>query len=168
MDKLGKKREINLITISNDIKGADNKPALFFTGTIHAREWVGHELAIEFTTYILENLDTDPTLQKYLENATIYMVPCANPDGYEYSRNHFSFWRKNRRVNADGSYGVDLNRNFPIGYVKSTLTTSNVYGGPEPFSEPETRALRDFVEAHENISIALDYHSQGNVFFSSP
>lgn len=159
------KREINLITISNDIKGADKKPALFYTGTIHAREWVGHELAIEFATYILENLDTDPTLQKYLENTTIYMVPCANPDGYEYSRNHFSFWRKNRRVNADGSYGVDLNRNFPIGYVKSTLTTSNVYGGPEPFSEPETRALRDFVEAHENISIALDYHSQGNVFF---
>ncbi len=159
------KREINLITISNDIKSADNKPALFFTGTIHAREWVGHELGIEFATYILDNLETDPTLQSYLKNTTIYMVPCANPDGYEYSRNHFSFWRKNRRVNADGSYGVDLNRNFPIGYVKSTATTSNVYGGPEPFSEPETRALRDFVIEHENITIALDYHSQGNVFF---
>jgi len=159
------KRDINLITITKDISSADKNPALFFTGTIHAREWVGHELAIEFTTYILENLDTDPTLQSYLKNTTIYMVPCANPDGYEYSKNHFSFWRKNRRVNADGSYGVDLNRNFPIGYVKSTATTSNVYGGPEPFSEPETRALRDFVEAHENITIALDYHSQGNVFF---
>ncbi|WP_320033958.1 M14 family zinc carboxypeptidase [Halarcobacter sp.] len=159
------KREINLITISGDIKNADSKPALFYTGTIHAREWIGHELAIEFTKYILDNIEHDPTLQKYLKKSTIYMVPCANPDGYEYSRTHFSFWRKNRRVNADGSYGVDLNRNFPIGYVKSTSTTSNVYGGPEPFSEPETRALRDFVEAHENITIALDYHSQGNVFF---
>ena len=159
------KREINLITISKDIKSADTKPALFFTGTIHAREWVGHELAIEFATYILEHLDTDPTLQTYLKNSTIYMVPCANPDGYEYSRTHFSFWRKNRRQNADGTYGVDLNRNFPIGFVSSTATTSNVYGGPEPFSEPETRALRDFVETHNNITIALDYHSQGNVFF---
>lgn len=159
------KREINLITISTDIKRADEKPALFFTGTIHAREWIGHELAIEFANYILENFQTDTTLQSYLSGTTIYMVPCANPDGFEYSRNHFSFWRKNRRVNADGSYGVDLNRNFPIGYVKSTATTSNVYGGPEPFSEPETRALRDFVESHTNITIALDYHSQGNVFF---
>ncbi|WP_321471550.1 M14 family zinc carboxypeptidase [Halarcobacter sp.] len=159
------KREINLITISGDINTADEKPALFYTGTIHAREWIGHELAIEFTKYILENIQHDPTLQKYLKKSTIYMVPCANPDGYEYSRTHFSFWRKNRRVNADGSYGVDLNRNFPIGYVKSTSTTSNVYGGPEPFSEPETKALRDFVETHENITIALDYHSQGNVFF---
>jgi len=159
------KREINLITISKNIKSADKKPALFFTGTIHAREWVGHEVGIEFATYILNNIDTDPTLQLYLENSTIYMVPCANPDGYEYSRTHFSFWRKNRRQNADGSYGVDLNRNFPIGFVSTTATTSNIYGGPEPFSEPETRALRDFVEAHTNITIALDYHSQGNVFF---
>ncbi|WP_419769844.1 MAG: M14 family zinc carboxypeptidase [Candidatus Marinarcus sp.] len=159
------KREINLITISKDLKNADKKPALFFTGTIHAREWIGHELAIDFATYVLENLQTDPTLQTYLNVSTIYMVPCANPDGYEYARNHFSFWRKNRRQNADGTYGVDLNRNFPIGFVKSTITTSNVYGGPEPFSEPETCALRDFVLAHPNITIALDYHSQGNVFF---
>jgi len=159
------KREINLITISKDLKNADKKPALFFTGTIHAREWIGHELAIDFATYVLENLETDPTLQTYLNESTIYMVPCANPDGYEYSRNHFSFWRKNRRQNADGTYGVDLNRNFPIGFIKSTATTSNVYGGPEPFSEPETRALRDFVLNHPNITIALDYHSQGNVFF---
>jgi carboxypeptidase T len=168
LESIGKtweKRDINLITISKDIKTAHTRPALFFTGTIHAREWVGHELAIEFAKYVLENYENDPTIQAYLENTTIYMVPCANPDGYEYSKNHFSFWRKNRRVNADGTYGVDLNRNFPIGYVKSSVPSSNVYGGPEPFSEPETRALRDFVEAHENISIALDYHSQGNVFF---
>ena len=158
-------REINLITISKDIKTADSRPALFYTGTIHAREWIGHELAIEFAIYVLKNLETDPTLQTYLNESTVYMIPCANPDGYEYSRKHFSFWRKNRRQNADGTYGVDLNRNFPIGFVKSTVTTSNVYGGPEPFSEPETQALRDFVLSHSNITIALDYHSQGNVFF---
>ena len=87
-----KNREINLITISKDIKTADSKPALFYTGTIHAREWIGHELAIEFATYVLKNLETDPTLQTYLNESTVYMVPCANPDGYEYSRKHFSFW----------------------------------------------------------------------------
>ena len=36
------KRDINLITISGDIDNADIKtPALFYTGTIHAREWIG-------------------------------------------------------------------------------------------------------------------------------
>ena len=159
------KREIIAVTISQNVQQAHEKPALFYTGTIHAREWIGLELAIGFAQYVDRNIAYDHDLRQVLAAAAVYMVPCANPDGFEYSRNHFSFWRKNRRQNADGSYGVDLNRNFPIGFVKSRNPASNVYGGPEPFSEPETRALRDFVEAHPNIAIALDYHSQGNVFF---
>ncbi len=159
------KRDIVAVTITDGIEKAEKKPALFYTGTIHAREWIGLELAIGFAQYVDRNIAYDHDLQEVLAHSTLYMVPCANPDGFEYSRNHFSFWRKNRRQNADGSYGVDLNRNFPIGFVKSNKPDSNVYGGPEPFSEPETRALRDFVESHPNIAIALDYHSQGNVFF---
>ena len=159
------KRDIVAVTISRNVQTASEKPALFYTGTIHAREWIGLELAIGFAQHVDRNIAYDHDIQTALEHAAIYMVPCANPDGFEYSRNHFSFWRKNRRQNADGSYGVDLNRNFPVGFVKSNKPDSNVYGGPEPFSEPETRALRDFVESHPNIAIALDYHSQGNVFF---
>ncbi|WP_300368495.1 M14 family zinc carboxypeptidase [Hydrogenimonas sp.] len=159
------KRDIIAVTISQNVRQAHEKPALFYTGTIHAREWIGLELAIGFAQQVDRNIAYDHDIQEALEHAAIYMVPCVNPDGFEYSRNHFSFWRKNRRQNADGSYGVDLNRNFPVGFVKSNKPDSNVYGGPEPFSEPETRALRDFVESHPNIAIALDYHSQGNVFF---
>ncbi len=158
-------RDIMVVTMSQDLKVADTKPALFYTGTIHAREWIGIELALAFGKYVLEHIDFDPKLKTLLSNATFYMVPCANPDGYEYSRNHFSFWRKNRRQNADGSFGVDLNRNFSVGYAPSNTPTSNVYSGPHPFSEPETLALKNFVEDHSNITIALDYHSQGNVFF---
>jgi hypothetical protein len=163
--KTWEERDIIAVTISMGMEEADIKPALFYTGTIHAREWIGTELAIAYARYVLEHIEYDPHLQQLLSRATFYMVPCANPDGFEYSRKHFSFWRKNRRQNADGSYGVDLNRNFSVGYASSSNTTSNVYSGPSPFSEPETAALRDFVLGHENISIALDYHSQGNVFF---
>ncbi len=158
-------RDIICVTLSDGMSDADEKPALFYTGTIHAREWIGIELALAYARYVIDNIDYDPQLRRLLGRATFYMVPCANPDGFEYSRNHFSFWRKNRRQNADGSYGVDLNRNFSVGFTPNKNTTSNVYSGPEPFSEPETRALRDFVLSHPNISIALDYHSQGNVFF---
>ncbi len=158
-------RDIIAVTVSNGMKEADSKPALFYTGTIHAREWIGIELALSFGQYILDHIEYDPRLIRLLENATLYMVPCANPDGFEYSRNHFSFWRKNRRQNADGSFGVDLNRNFSIGFSGNKNTSSNVYSGPSPFSEPETLALKNFTEDHPNIAIALDYHSQGNVFF---
>lgn len=158
-------REIVAVTITKQVSKHLEKPALFYTGTIHAREWIGVELSLSFAQYILEHIDYDPQLNSLLDNATIYMVPCANPDGFEYSRNHFSFWRKNRRKNPDGTFGVDLNRNFSVGFVENKNTSSNVYAGPAPFSEPETTALRDFVLHHKNITIALDYHSQGNVFF---
>jgi hypothetical protein len=158
-------RDILCVTISKDVARASEKPALFYTGTIHAREWIGIELSLAFAKYILDHIDYDPQLNELLSRATLYMIPCANPDGFEYSRTHFSFWRKNRRQNADGSFGVDLNRNFSIGFTPNKNTSSNVYSGPSAFSEPETAAIRDFVEAHDNISIALDYHSQGNVFF---
>lgn len=158
-------REIIAVSITKNIDKHLEKPALFYTGTIHAREWIGIELSLSFAKYILDHIDYDPQLNAILDRSTLYMVPCANPDGFEYSRNHFSFWRKNRRKNSDGSFGVDLNRNFSIGFAPNKDMTSNVYSGPSAFSEPETAALRDFVTSHKNITIALDYHSQGNVFF---
>jgi len=163
--KTWENRDIIAVLISKNVDLHVNKPALFYTGTIHAREWIGIELSLSFAKYVLEHIDYDPQLNTLLDKTTLYMVPCANPDGFEYSRNHFSFWRKNRRKNPDGSYGVDLNRNFSVGFTPNKNYTSNVYSGPAPFSEPETAALRDFVLEHKNITIALDYHSQGNVFF---
>ena len=158
-------RDIIVVTVSNGMESVDSKPALFYTGTIHAREWIGIELSISFARHIIDHIQYDPRLINLLQRSTLYMVPCANPDGFEYSRTHFSFWRKNRRQNADGSFGVDLNRNFSVGFSPNNSTSSNVYPGPSAFSEPETLALKNFVEDRPNISIALDYHSQGNVFF---
>ncbi len=158
-------RDIVLATLTLNVENADLKPALLYTGTIHAREWIGNELGVAFIDYILKNYQSDPKIKATLTKNTLYMVPCLNPDGFEYSRTHFSFWRKNRRNNKDGTYGVDLNRNFSVGFTKIKDTSSNVYGGPEPFSEPETKAIKTFVDSHPNITMALDYHSQGNVFF---
>ena len=163
--KTYEERDIILVKISLDVKNADNKPALLYTGTVHAREWIGNELGVKLTEYITENYQFDPRLEKTLQNSIIYLVPSLNPDGFEYSRKHFSFWRKNRRKNSDGTFGVDLNRNFSIGFQKVTDKSSNIYGGEEPFSEAETGAIKKFVDSHPNITIALDYHSQGNVFF---
>ena len=163
--KTWENRDIMLATVSLNVYNAHLKPALLYTGTIHAREWIGNELAVAFIDYLLKNHSLNPQVLQALTKNTLYIVPCLNPDGFEYSRTHFSFWRKNRRDNKDGTYGVDLNRNFSIGYTKSTNTASNVYSGPHPCSEPETKAIKQFVDTHDNITIALDYHSQGNVFF---
>ncbi len=158
-------RPIMLAALSLNVAQADDKPALLYTGTIHAREWIGNELAIKFIEHVLTNYQQDPRIMGVISRSTLYMVPCLNPDGFEYSRTHFSFWRKNRRNNGDGTFGVDLNRNFGVRFKRGNDTSLNTYSGPEAFSEPETQAIRDFVLNHTNITLALDYHSQGNVFF---
>ena len=45
-------RPIMMVTVSQDVAYADRKPALLYTGTIHAREWIGIELAVNFIQYI--------------------------------------------------------------------------------------------------------------------
>jgi hypothetical protein len=55
--------------------------------------------------------------------------------------------------------GVDLNRNYPVGWENGVSDPSSpVYHGPTPFSEPETQAIRDFVLEHE-FTHAISFHS---------
>ncbi len=163
--KTWEERDIIAVTISNNLERRQNKPTLLYSGTIHAREWVGVELAVGFAKYIIEHIKYNPILKNVLTCSSLLMIPCANPDGFEFSRTHFLFWRKNRRQNSDGTFGVDLNRNFSVGFEANKNTSSNVYSGPNAFSEPETLAIKNFIDKQSNIAIALCYHSQGNVFF---
>ena len=94
-------------------------------------------------------------------------MPLVNPDGLEYSIRFYRYWRKNRRFNADGSFGVDLNRNYGYswGYDdrgSSPIPSSDVYRGAEPFSEPETRAVRDFF-FERDFRALVSYHSYSQV-----
>ncbi|MHA1597024.1 MAG: M14 family zinc carboxypeptidase [Candidatus Asgardarchaeia archaeon] len=68
------------------------------------------------------------------------------------------------RWNEDWVGGVDLNRNYDFQWNALTESGSSLpraedYKGEEPFSEPETRAVRDFVESHDNIRFSITFHS---------
>ena len=76
-------RPIMMATISIDVAFSDEKPGLLYTGSIHAREWIGNELAIKFIKYILDNYRVNPKLMDTLTRNTLYIVPCLNPDGFE-------------------------------------------------------------------------------------
>ncbi len=69
----------------------------------------------------------------------------------------------------DPVHGVDLNRNFGSSWSKGNPDPwSETYRGPEPFSEPETRAIRDFALAHPNVVSYLDLHSGSNSYLYPP
>jgi murein tripeptide amidase MpaA len=64
-------------------------------------------------------------------------------------------------LNEDGLGGVDLNRNYDTSWPVAITEppASRTYSGATPFSEPESRAVRDFVLAHPNIVLAVTLHS---------
>jgi murein tripeptide amidase MpaA len=63
------------------------------------------------------------------------------------------------RVNKD-KQGIDLNRNFPAGWRQEF---QQVGAGPYPTSEPEVRAVVEFIVQHPNICAGVSFHTHSGV-----
>ncbi|MCL2171355.1 MAG: M14 family metallopeptidase [Defluviitaleaceae bacterium] len=66
---------------------------------------------------------------------------------------------------APAHWGLDFNRNYPIEWGLHHKVPG---GGAYPLSEPETRALADFVISHPNIGGASTLHTTGGVILRPP
>lgn len=175
MDTIGTSiegRPIEALRISDNVGVPEGEPEALVVGCHHARELMSVELPLYVATRLLDGYGSDPVITALVNGRDIWVVPMLNPDGHQYMSQNTqgqsdNWWRKNRRINGDGSFGVDLNRNY--GYLwgfdnvgSSPLTTSEVYRGTGPFSEPETAALRAFMAAH-SFTVSLSYHSYGEL-----
>jgi murein tripeptide amidase MpaA len=143
------------------------KPAIWIDAGIHAREWVAPATA----TYIIDQLVNNYTYhQDIVDKIDWYILPLVNPDGYRYSYENNRMWRKTRRPNSIRCFGTDANRNF--GYQwntggSSSNGCSDTYHGGSAFSEPETKALSNFVLKHKNdIKVYLTFHSYGQLWLT--
>ncbi len=165
-------RPIYYVKISDNPNADEPEPEVLYTALHHAREPASLSQLIFYMWYLLENYNTNPDVQFLINNTEMYFIPCINPDGYEYNKitnpNGGGMFRKNRRNNGDGTYGVDLNRNY--GYMwgydntgSSPNTNSDTYRGTGPFSEPETQAVRDFCISHQFVN-ALNAHTYSNLY----
>jgi len=148
------------------------EPVAWFDALHHAREPMGGESLLLLIDWIASRYPSDPTAKRMVETRQIVIVPCVNPDGYEYNRatnpNGGGLWRKNRRANAGGSFGVDLNRNYgfewgPSHPGSSTIPSDDTYHGTAGFSEPETRAVRDALLAHPP-GMAVSAHTYSDLW----
>lgn len=69
------------------------------------------------------------------------------------------------RINEDGIGGIDINRNFPEQWQPAPLSMNP---GPYPLSEPESRAVADFLLSLKNLTGSINYHQTGNVAVFPP
>ncbi|MBX7240795.1 MAG: peptidase M14 [Bacteroidia bacterium] len=164
-------RPIWMVKISDNPESDENEPEVLYVGLHHAREPITVTELIFFMQYLLANYGSDPAITYMLQNRELYFVPVMNPDGYVYNEINNpqggGMWRKNRRANADGTFGVDLNRNYGFQWgfddIGSTPDpASDRYRGTAAFSEPETQAIRDFCLSR-NFKTALNAHGYGNL-----
>ena len=166
-------RPIYMVKISDNPDVDEDEPEVLYTALHHAREPESIMQMIFFMYYLLENYGTDAEATYLVNNRELYFIPVVNPDGYEYNHqtdpNGGGFWRKNRRDNGSGNYGIDLNRNYgPYEYWNApnggsdTDPSSETYRGTAPFSEPETAAIKDFI-ATKHFRNVLNYHTYSNL-----
>ncbi|PCJ78355.1 MAG: hypothetical protein COA57_16180 [Flavobacteriales bacterium] len=157
------------LKISDNPTIDENEPEVLYTALHHAREPASLSQLIFYMYYILENYASNSEIQQVVDNTEMYFIPMVNPDGYIHnyniSPNGGGMWRKNRRNNGGGDFGVDLNRNYSYQWGFSGASTdpgNDTYMGTSSFSEPETQAVKYFSENH-NFKFAFNYHTFGNL-----
>ena len=155
-------RPINGLRISDAAATVDpSEPAFFIIGCHDAREWITVEVALYIAEQLLTNYDTDSDVRSLVDRGEIWIIPVLNVDGYAYTQID-RWWRKNRRANDNGTFGVDLNRNYSYEWGRNSGSSpyqgSDVYRGPSPLSEPETIAVSQLFESRRFIGV-LTFHN---------
>ncbi|KAH8338240.1 hypothetical protein KR074_008079 [Drosophila pseudoananassae] len=141
--------------------GENCRNTVFIEAGTHAREWISITTALNCIYQLTERYTRNVDVLRKLR---FIIVPLVNPDGYEYSRTKNANWRKNRRPQKSSKFvGTDCNRNYDIFWASgSSKINRNTFKGDRPFSEPETRAMRNMLERlSPNLLFFLSLHSYG-------
>lgn len=151
---------------------AQNKPVVWIHAGIHAREWIAPASCIYIINQLLTTYATDAGVKAMVDKVTWYLIPSANPDGYEYAHVYDRMWRKTRTPNRGYSCrGTDPNRNWDdhfAGTGTSGNPCSDIYHGPYAFSEPNTRALSSFILGmKDRIKVFFSLHCYSSAWLTS-
>ncbi len=138
---------------------ATRRPSVLYTAGCHGMEFIGVEMVLALMEWFFDPAN-EARVASLIEGCDIFFLPLLNPDGYiknVYHQQRFALSAV--RANANG---VDLNRNFPVKwgervggfhiFAGSATRFSMHYRGPEPLSEPESRALVDLVRRIQGVA----------------
>jgi hypothetical protein len=166
-------REIIGVKLTQGARGKrdGSRPAVLYSSTQHAREWISTEVNRRLMHWFIDQWrGKNKQIRRLLRNTELWFVIVANPDGYQYTFDHERLWRKNLRDNdgdgtITGADGVDPNRNFDEHFNfdqegSSSVFSSDTYRGPFAASEPETRAMQGLID-QVKPEFQSNFHSYG-------
>lgn len=128
--------------------GQGERQVMIAAGIHGGYEWNTIALADELITHVNEHPELIPS------DVTLFILRNINPDGD--ARAHTIEGRVN-------DHGVDLNRNFPENWQAEwdrdgCWDYAPTTGGSAPGSEPETRAVMNFLSTRRVVAL-ISYHS---------
>jgi len=146
-------------------KFGDGETPVILIGGIHGGyEWNTITLAYDILDALNEGqLEVPPAL-------TFYLIPNANPDGlYAVSQKVGRFYETDLFENTvPGRFNgnnVDLNRNWDCDWEPVAMWGNNeISGGTEPFSEKESRVLRDYIVGIQPEAVVFLHSAAHGVF----
>lgn len=160
-------REIYAIKVSANVQVDEDEPNFLFVSNHHARELVTPEVAMNAAVKLIELYKAgDDGAKQVMDNSQVYCIFTMNPDGLH------SVWSGNTWQRAN-SRGVDLNRNYPVGWAPGHPSAyqgncngdgfpgSETYRGESPFSEVETHTM-DLWQKDRHFAKVMDVHSNGH------
>jgi len=155
-------RHLFAVKISDNVDVDEDEPSFLIVTTHHAREINTVVVGLEAIDRFTQNYASVPLIQGLVDEYEIWISPMWNPDGFVYVYEVDNNWRKNRRDNGNGTFGVDLNRNYPFGWGSTCSGTgstgSETYRGPFPASEAEPQTMVAW-GADRRFTKVFDFHS---------
>lgn len=144
---------------------------LLFVGGIHGGySWNTALVAYEAMDYFAANEDAIPS------NVQVTVIPVLNPDGLNKiagtaERFSPSDIPTGTNVTVPGRFNannVDLNRNFDCDWqATGTWQSTSVSGGSAAFSEPESLAIKNYIDSANPTAVVVWYSSAGGVYASN-
>jgi eukaryotic-like serine/threonine-protein kinase len=145
---------------------------LLFIGGIHGGyEWNTALVAYQLMDYLKANPDIIP------ENVKVTVIPVLNPDGLNkvvgtstgnFTQADVSSSQTVVVAGRFNSNNVDLNRNFDCDWQSvAKWQSKTVSGGDAAFSEPESQAIENYVDANKPTAVVVWYSAAGGVYASS-
>lgn len=129
------------------------EPMFKYVGNMHGNEPVGRQILIYLIEYLLNNYGKVDRVTNLVNNVNIFIMPSANPDGFEMATE-----RDCEGIEGRGNANdIDLNRNFPDQFEPPEL---------EKTLEPETKAMMNWITSNKFV-LSANLHG-GSLVASYP
>ena len=179
--------DLRALYVTDDSSQLDSflrhKNIVYVNSMHHAREPLSLTMILLIVRELLLSLRSPlPTkFKEFFKDNVLFLVPVVNTDSYLYitrnykrssNREEVLMIRKNRHIAAACgplTGGVDLNRNYSFKFGLNESGSSSDpcaedYRGEYPFSEPETAAIKRYLDSHPNVVSGINIHTYGNTW----